>query len=79
LVVAVVAAFRMPLRQRCVLSATLEALVGMGCGETLRRGGKFGGLARALFWGPELAKTAPDSSGNVQRFQIETAALIKQL
>jgi len=28
------------------IAATLEALVGMGCGQMLRRGGFLGGLAR---------------------------------
>ena len=59
LVVAVVAAFRMPLRLRCVLSATLEALAGMGSGEKLRRVGKFRGLARALFGGLNSQKRLP--------------------
>jgi hypothetical protein len=64
----VVAAFRVPLRLRCVLSATLEAMGGHG----LR-----GNVAawRQILGGAELAKMTPDSSYNVQRIQIKIAAL----
>ena len=47
------------------IAATLEALVGMGCGEMLRRGGKFGGGWRAktgILPRPELPIDAPISS-----------------